>query len=146
LSNITQHANAQEVRVILRITSEGLLLTVKDDGVGFDAERLYYGPACLLGLGLRSMRERLEMHRGALEVQSRVGDGTTVTALWRLHSSYDAQEATENALGKISDAQSDMLGDVPMLSQLQARASFEPQAESFSAASDVSYTRNFSSR
>jgi two-component system, NarL family, sensor kinase len=141
LSNVTQHANAQEVRVILRVTSEGLLLTVKDDGVGFDAERLYYGPACLLGLGLRSMRERLEMHHGALEVQSRVGDGTTVTALWRLHSPYSV-----HAEAQISDAQTDMLGDVPMLSQLQARASFEPQAESYSSAGDVPYTRNFSSR
>ncbi len=140
LSNVMQHAAAQQVRVILRVTSEGLLLTVKDDGVGFDAERLYYGPACLLGLGLRSMRERLEAHRGTLDVQSRVGDGTSVTALWRLQSPYSVQ-------AQVSDAQSDLLAEVPMLSQLQAgqdRADQSAQADALTQHGFVPYTRTFS--
>jgi two-component system, NarL family, sensor kinase len=98
LRNVAQHAKAKSVRVILRITSEGLLLTVKDDGAGFDAERLYYGPTCLLGIGLRSMRERLHTHQGQLQVQSRVGEGTTIAALWRLPSGYAAAGLKPNTL------------------------------------------------
>jgi two-component system NarL family sensor kinase len=109
LRNVAQHAKAREVRVILRVTSEGLLLTVKDDGEGFDAERLFYGQTCLLGIGLRSMRERLEMHRGELQVQSRQGDGTTILALWRLHAPYTAE-----VLASVRE-------DLPTLSRLSPR-------------------------
>lgn len=79
LSNVARHARAGEVRVRLgKIRHDGssaLLLEVRDDGQGFDPAGR---PA---GMGLRNMRERLEVVRGTLEVRSAPGEGTEVRAL-----------------------------------------------------------------
>ncbi len=53
----------------------GLTLTVVDDGVGFDVNSTWRK-----GLGLISMRERLEAVGGSLEIHSRPGAGTRLHA------------------------------------------------------------------
>jgi signal transduction histidine kinase len=63
-----------------------LLVEVSDDGVGFDAT------ADSEGYGLQSMAERIELVGGTLQVESRPGSGTTVTA--RVPVSPDAQGGT----------------------------------------------------
>ena len=57
---------------------------VEDDGMGFDSERIFVqseegAPSDGKALGLRTMRERLELIGGALEVQSEEGQGATIT-------------------------------------------------------------------
>jgi signal transduction histidine kinase len=59
----------------LRGSGSGLTLTISDDGVGFDV-----ASALGRGLGLVSMVERLEMHRGTLCIGSSPGDGTRLEA------------------------------------------------------------------
>ncbi len=54
---------------------DGLALTVADDGVGFDVEAMWGK-----GLGLVSMRERLDAIGGTLQIHSRIGAGTRVEA------------------------------------------------------------------
>lgn len=72
LQNAVKHSGAREVSV--RLTGgEGLTLTVADDGTGFDVET-----AMGSGLGLISMRERLEAVGGTLTIQSAPSTGTRV--------------------------------------------------------------------
>lgn len=79
LSNVRRHARASRVRVELRERDGGLVVTVADDGVGFDTSPA--APSKPGHLGLVAMRERAELASGRFEVESRPGAGTTV-AMW----------------------------------------------------------------
>ncbi len=71
LSNLTRHSHATSVEMTLRIEGNRLILTFADNGVGFDADRLFAGPASLAtGIGLRSIREQAAALGGGLIVQS----------------------------------------------------------------------------
>jgi signal transduction histidine kinase len=76
LRNVERHARATHVRVTLKKVGDGVELQISDDGCGFDtgADRTQ------MTLGLASMRERMGLLRGRLEVSSRVGTGTQVVA------------------------------------------------------------------
>jgi signal transduction histidine kinase len=76
LRNIIRHACARVVRISLRPLEEGLQLIVADDGVGFETNPSRERPS----LGLSSMRERVQLLGGALEIDSAPGQGTTVLA------------------------------------------------------------------
>ena len=76
LSNATRHAGAHAVKVALGPSGAGLRLAVSDDGAGFDTARRN-GHA---SLGLASMRERVRLLEGELDIESTPGRGTTVLA------------------------------------------------------------------
>lgn len=79
LTNIVKHARAGRIEVALAFEPSGDVgLLVTDDGVGFDVEAVQRDPR--RGLGLRSMRERLDGVGGSLEIESRPGHGTQVQA------------------------------------------------------------------
>jgi signal transduction histidine kinase len=71
------HARATRVDVGLEEARGGLLLTIADDGVGFDPGRAEAGPRPG-HLGLTSMRERATMAGGWHRIDSRPGQGTVV--------------------------------------------------------------------
>jgi signal transduction histidine kinase len=71
-----RHADAREVKVSLSAAAEGLQLVVQDDGVGFDPRCQAQGPT----LGLASMRERVALLGGELDVESEPQVGTMVLA------------------------------------------------------------------
>jgi signal transduction histidine kinase len=76
LSNVRRHAEASSVAVALRETDGVLEISVRDDGIGFDA-----ATAAGSGrFGLKTMRERAQSVGGTLEVRSVPGSGTTVLA------------------------------------------------------------------
>ncbi len=81
LNNIARHARAYMVWVDLDLAG-GIVLQVRDDGVGFDPTRLpelaHRGH-----LGLQQMRERVEALGGTLEVHSQPGEGTEIRAVLR---------------------------------------------------------------
>jgi signal transduction histidine kinase len=77
LSNIQKHAAARNVTVRLLICPDEVVLTVKDDGVGFDAAS-DQPPG--QHFGLLGMHERLALAQGALEITSAPGQGTQVLA------------------------------------------------------------------
>ena len=78
LTNALKHARAQHIRMHYFQGSQGLRLTVADDGQGFDPEAVAQHPR--QGIGLRNMRERLVSVGGSLNLVS--GDsGTTLTAV-----------------------------------------------------------------
>jgi signal transduction histidine kinase/HAMP domain-containing protein len=80
LSNAAHHANSQHIWARLSAEPGTLVAIVRDDGEGFDtteaAGRARSGEA----VGLLGMRERTELLGGELEIESKPGEGTTVTA------------------------------------------------------------------
>lgn len=77
LVNVLRHAKAHSVRVILSYNTGDISLYIADNGQGFDFDSVHSDP--IRGLGLRSMRERLETLGGSLYI-SAGGHGTTVMA------------------------------------------------------------------
>jgi two-component system nitrate/nitrite sensor histidine kinase NarX len=78
LNNVGKYAVAQAVTVSLTCSDDEVVLTVADDGVGFDPATVAAGH---LGLGI--MRERCARLCVELTVESRPGAGTRVVARWR---------------------------------------------------------------
>ena len=76
LNNVARHARAHAASVVLRQVDGGLLLAIRDDGVGFDPGE----PRGRGGLGLVSMRERLRLVNGTLDVESAPSQGTVIVA------------------------------------------------------------------
>jgi PAS domain S-box-containing protein len=76
LGNVVRHAHAHVATVMLRTVDGGLLLAVTDDGVGFDPAAPRKGRS----LGLASMRERVGLVNGTLDIESTPGGGTSVVA------------------------------------------------------------------
>lgn len=74
LRNIERHGNATRVRVRLHGAGDGVfVLTIEDDGVGFDADAAHAGHYGLVG-----MREQAQLIGARLELRSVSGAGTTV--------------------------------------------------------------------
>jgi PAS domain S-box-containing protein len=76
LANIHKHARATHVRVRLSGGADRLTLSVADDGTGFDPGRPAEGRK---GIGLTSMHERVRPLGGTVAIESRPGEGTTIT-------------------------------------------------------------------
>jgi signal transduction histidine kinase len=74
LTNVVKHARAAHVKVRLHLAPASVRLEVRDDGCGFDAARVV--PERRAGLGLASMRERMDHLHGRLELRSRLGKGS----------------------------------------------------------------------
>lgn len=73
LNNIMKHAKATEVMIRLSIEGPDIVLTVVDNGVGFDISRHRKG------VGITNIISRTELFKGKVEVQSRPGDGCVLT-------------------------------------------------------------------
>ena len=76
LRNVARHARAQAVQVSLHSLDGGLQLAVADNGAGFDPGEEPQQPS----LGLASMRERVRLLEGKLDIESKRGRGTTILA------------------------------------------------------------------
>ncbi len=76
VQNAAKHSGARHFNVDLRRTAEGICLTVRDQGVGFD----WQSAENARGLGLISMKERLQLVSGELSLKSEPGSGTAISA------------------------------------------------------------------
>jgi len=74
LNNVARHAHATTVSVSLAPVEDDLVLTVGDDGLGFDIDSMPTAEGC----GIDGMRERANVVDGALEIRSAPSQGTTV--------------------------------------------------------------------
>jgi signal transduction histidine kinase len=75
LTNIRKHAGASSVGLLLDEVQGGIRLRVHDDGCGFSPSPSGGAPG---HLGLTAMRERAELAKGRLTIQTEPGQGTTV--------------------------------------------------------------------
>jgi PAS domain S-box-containing protein len=78
LTNIVRHANASEIVIQLARNENQLLLSIKDNGVGFDPSGLRKRAPRAATLGLVSMQERAHAAGGTVEIHSRIARGTEV--------------------------------------------------------------------
>jgi PAS domain S-box-containing protein len=79
LFNVVKHAQATCARIRADIDSQCIRLTVEDDGVGFDSQRIVFRSDGHGGFGLFSIRERLKHLGGEFSINSEPGKGTKVT-------------------------------------------------------------------
>lgn len=77
LTNCAKHANARQVDVSLQLESSPLVLSVVDDGVGFDLNRVMQ-TRYVSGMGLLNMKETAEFAGGRFKLESTPGSGTRV--------------------------------------------------------------------
>lgn len=77
LNNVLKHAGARQVDVSLDLEPERTVMTIQDDGKGFDLRAASHGSG--RHLGLVSMRERATELGGTLEIASAPGAGTRIT-------------------------------------------------------------------
>ncbi|HZU14896.1 MAG TPA: GAF domain-containing sensor histidine kinase [Chloroflexota bacterium] len=75
LANVRSHADARQVLMTLHQRDRRIVLSIRDDGAGFDAAATGEGRHGIVG-----MRERARLLGGYLRIRTRGGMGTTVTA------------------------------------------------------------------
>jgi signal transduction histidine kinase len=73
VNNAGRHANARTAEVVVRREDRRVLLTVRDDGAGFDTR-------FVRGLGLLGMEERVRRLGGSFRIDSNLGRGTAIEA------------------------------------------------------------------
>lgn len=82
LNNVAKHSQAARVEVSLRRVENKIDLVIKDNGKGFDMTGTQTMDSQERGVGLENIKERTIIFGGALEIQSAVGQGTTIRVSW----------------------------------------------------------------
>jgi signal transduction histidine kinase len=82
MNNIAKHSKANLVGLSLNKKENKIELTIRDDGIGFDLEQVMDWEGSKRGLGLTSMRERIQLSGGSSVIESTPGKGTTLSAIW----------------------------------------------------------------
>jgi len=77
LNNIAKHAKASQVDIDLEQEGDAVELRIRDDGQGFDAERIFAGH-----YGLSMMHERAKAVGARLSITSQPGHGTELIMHW----------------------------------------------------------------
>ncbi|HLN03758.1 MAG TPA: sensor histidine kinase [Bryobacteraceae bacterium] len=90
LHNCARHAHARSVRIRVCQAADRILLSIQDDGRGFDAQRVR-------GLGLVGMEERVEHLGGTFQVRSEPGHGTVLDVELPLPTGQVEQTAVPGA-------------------------------------------------
>jgi signal transduction histidine kinase len=81
LSNVRKHAQARNLWVVLDLSSTPWVMTIRDDGRGFDVRLIAEDPRKGGSYGLVGMRERAELIGGTFEMVSQTFEGTLVTLI-----------------------------------------------------------------
>ncbi len=80
LNNVLKHAKAKKVSILLEHVNKKLIIIITDNGVGFNTEEVkMIEPESTGGFGLLSMKERVALLEGKVDIVSQVGVGTKIT-------------------------------------------------------------------
>ena len=79
VNNIVEHAAATEASVTIKRNERHVLVTIRDNGKGFDAAALSVAGSTPRGFGLVGMAERAHVLGGDYQIHSVPGHGTVVT-------------------------------------------------------------------
>lgn len=77
-NNIVKHAKAKNVKIDLLLKAGEINFTIEDDGLGFNAEE-FFKEANVDKLGLRGMKERVDLLSGKFFLQSKLKSGTKIS-------------------------------------------------------------------
>jgi two-component system sensor histidine kinase NreB len=100
LNNVTKHAQAKHVDVLLERRDQQVVLIVEDDGIGFDVEKQLN---VYSSMGVMGMRERAALIGGSLEIESSTKDGTTIFVRAPLQWEVDGLIGRTNAAGQSNE-------------------------------------------
>jgi signal transduction histidine kinase len=84
--NSLKHAQCSNINIILHQGDEGITICVKDNGQGFDIEKIEQSTNN--GIGLQNMKRRAELVGATLKINSRPGDGTMMEIKLVLDTQY----------------------------------------------------------
>ena len=79
LTNISKHAQAKHVSLVIEKEDRAIRFSVKDDGCGFNVHKTLDLKSTERGMGLEAMSERVRILGGKINIVSRPGIDTTVT-------------------------------------------------------------------
>jgi len=80
LSNVSRHAHATHVEILIEEIPNAARMQIKDNGRSFEVAQVFHSKRSKR-LGLIGMRERIEMVGGRLSIESAPGKGTTIEAV-----------------------------------------------------------------
>jgi PAS domain S-box-containing protein len=81
LTNISKHARATRVEIMLTYSHPRVIFTIRDNGVGYEQSSIQSSPENpSRGIGLLSMRERVASCGGTIDITSVPGKGTMIRA------------------------------------------------------------------
>jgi len=86
VNNAVKHAAAENIHVQIVQETDRLALNVQDDGKGFDSE------VTGNGTGLKNIRNRVESFNGTFDIFSKVGEGTEISAEFKLQNTGDKHD------------------------------------------------------
>ncbi|MGA7876950.1 MAG: ATP-binding protein, partial [Desulfoferrobacter sp.] len=82
LNNIAKHSKAELVDISLLKKGKTIELSIEDNGIGFDVDTVSSARKHDRGIGLASMKERVELSGGQLNIETSLGSGTCMRMLW----------------------------------------------------------------
>ncbi len=91
ITNIVRHAQAKRAKVLLRQRENTLELVIEDDGLGFNVAQTL---SRYQSLGLAGMQDRMLMLGGALNIDSKPGQGTVIRAVVPLSAGWEFRTAS----------------------------------------------------
>jgi len=95
LTNCARHARATEIRLTVHGREDAIVMTIQDNGVGFDSDAAWGR-----GLGLLGIQERVRELGGSVSIASQPGRGTLLSAEIPLSREEDDHEQDPSAAGR----------------------------------------------
>jgi two-component system, chemotaxis family, CheB/CheR fusion protein len=92
LNNICKHAKANNASVLLEYREGKISLIIEDDGIGFEPSKKEVLTGDDKGMGLLGMKERAELIGLTFEIESSIGNGTTIYV--RVPAQFTNEEKT----------------------------------------------------
>jgi signal transduction histidine kinase len=78
LNNVLRHAQTRQAQILVNFCAQEIIIKVTDSGIGFDPQKPLIPPH---GWGLAGMRERMELIKGNLRIESGPGQGTIIEVI-----------------------------------------------------------------
>ncbi|HLO80509.1 MAG TPA: ATP-binding protein [Chitinophagaceae bacterium] len=100
LNNIIKYAKASCIVIKIERNESELIISIKDNGIGFDLEKVYENKKVGKMSGLKNMRQRAEILGGKLTINSRPGNGSTIEAI--IPVNIKSLENDKNSIGRRS--------------------------------------------
>lgn len=89
LNNIIKHANANEVKICFQYETDQIIVSIEDDGIGFDPEFLLTIKKAGKMAGLKNMRQRTEVLGGSFMIDSKPNIGTIIRIIIPYYNEHE---------------------------------------------------------
>jgi signal transduction histidine kinase len=99
LNNIAKHAQADRVEVSLMKRDSKIHASIRDNGKGFDLDKVLHSESPERGFGLAGIQERVSLLGGQMDIQSRSGFGTLIHVEIPYQSVEDGDEKNTSSVG-----------------------------------------------